>query len=220
MVVLKSPFQVIHFLLHDVSSPHEAPSPSSLRGVIMVGLPALWMPIVVSAVFVLIALLLIHGLLGWHRADMVAVPGEAKVMEMLRGTNLQPGDYRFPYGTTTAEMTAPEFVEKMKAGPVGIMTIWPNGEINMGRMIGQWFIYSLVIGVLVAYVTGCTHGAGAPYGEVFHVSAAVAFCCYAVAHWQNWIWWGRSTRFTLTNSLDGIIYALITGATFGWLWPH
>jgi hypothetical protein len=24
----------------------------------------------------------------------------------------------------------------------------------------------------------------------------------------------------VTNSLDGIIYALITGATFGWLWPR
>jgi hypothetical protein len=33
-------------------------------------------------------------------------------------------------------------------------------------------------------------------------------------------WWGKSTRFKVTNSLDGIIYALITGATFGWLCPH
>lgn len=52
---------------------------------------------------------------------------------------------------------------------------------------------------------------------MFRVSGAVAFCCYVVAHWENWIWWGKSTRFTVTNSLDGVIYALITGATFGWL---
>jgi hypothetical protein len=31
---------------------------------------------------------------------------------------------------------------------------------------------------------------------------------------------GAQGRHDLTNSLDGIIYALITGATFGWLWPH
>jgi hypothetical protein len=31
---------------------------------------------------------------------------------------------------------------------------------------------------------------------------------------------GRSTQFMVTNSLDGIIDALITGAMFGWLWPH
>jgi hypothetical protein len=30
-------------------------------------------------------------------------------------------------------------------------------------------------------------------------------------------WWGKSARFTVTHSLDGIIYALITGVTFGWL---
>ena len=186
----------------------------------MVGLFALWMPIVVSAVFVLIALLIIHGLLGWHKGDMTAVPGEAKVMEALRSLNVRPGDYRFPYGVTTAEMTAPEFIEKMKQGPVGIMSVWPNGEINMGKLLGQWFVYSLLIAVLVAYITGRTRGAGAPYLEVFRVSGAVAFCCYVVAHWQNWIWWGKSTRFTVTNSLDGVLYALITGATFAWLWPR
>jgi hypothetical protein len=108
----------------------------------------------------------------------------------------------------------------MKQGAVGIMTIRPNGDINMGKLFGQWFVYSLVIGVLAAYLTGRTHGPGAPYLEIFRVSSTITFCCYVVALWQNWIWWGTGTRFTVTNSLDGIIYSLITGATFGWLWPH
>ena len=186
----------------------------------MVGLFALWMPIVVSAVFVFIALMLIHGLFGWHRADMTAVPGESQVMELMRGLNVQPGDYRFPHGNTVAEMTAPEFVAKMNQGPVGILTVWPNGEINMGKLMGQWFIYSLFIGGVAAYVTGRTHAPGASFLEVFQVSGVVTFCCYVVAHWQNWIWWGKSTRFTVTHTLDGILFALITGATFAWLWPR
>ena len=185
----------------------------------MVGLAALWIPIVVSAVFVCITLLILHMMPGWHKGDMTAVPGEDEVMETLRGLNVQPGDYRFPYGSTTEEMTSPAFVEKMKAGPVGILSIRPNGELDMGKMLGQWFVYSLGIAVLAAYITGRTHGLGAPFLEVFRVSGAVAFCCYAVAHWQNWIWWGKSTRFTLTYSVDGLAYALVTGATFGWLWP-
>jgi hypothetical protein len=69
----------------------------------MVGLVALWMPIVVSAVFVLIALLIIHGLVGWHKGDMAALPGEATVLETMRGLNVQPGDYRFPHGITVAK---------------------------------------------------------------------------------------------------------------------
>ena len=185
----------------------------------MVGLSALWMPIVVSAVFVFIALLILHMMPGWHKGDMAAVPGEDKVMETLRGLNVQPGDYRFPYGNTVKEMETPAFKEKMKQGPVGNMSIQPSGDINMGKLMGQWFVYSLVIAVIVAYVTGRTRAQGAPYLEVFRVSGAVTFCCYSVAHWQNWIWWGKGTRFTLTNTIDGLVYALVTGATFGWLWP-
>ena len=131
----------------------------------MVGLSDLWMPIVVSAVFVFIALMIIHGMLGWHKGDMTAVPGEAKVMETLRGLNVQPGDYRFPYSNSVDEMKGPEFTEKMKQGPVGIMTLRPSGDINMGKMFGQWFVYSLFIAVLAAYITGRTHGPGAPYFE-------------------------------------------------------
>ena len=112
--------------------------------------------------------------------------------------------YRFPYGNTTAEMTTPAFVAKMKTGPVGTMTIRPSGELPFGKMMGQWFVYSLLIAVLVAYITGRTRAPGAPFLYVFRVSGAVAFCCYVVAHWQNWIWWGRSTRFTLTYSVDGL----------------
>jgi hypothetical protein len=184
----------------------------------MVELSALWMPIVVSAVFVFIANLVIH-MSGWHKGDMSAVPGEDKVMEALRGLNVQPGDYRFPYGSTVAEMTTPEFEAKMKAGPVGNMSILPSGSMNMGKLLGQWFVYSLFIAVLAAYVTGRTHAAGAPYLEVFRVTGTLAFCCYSVAHWQNWIWWGKGTRFTLTYSLDGLVYALVTAGAFGWLWP-
>jgi hypothetical protein len=185
----------------------------------MVGLSALWIPIVVSAVFVFITLAHIHMLPGWHSADMSAVPGEDTVMETLRRLNIQPGEYRFPYGNTTKEMEAPAFVEKMKAGPVGVMTIRPSGELPFGKMMGQWFVYSLVIAVFAAYIAGRTHPRGAPFLEVFRVSGAVAFCCYVVALWQSWIWWGKSTRLTLTYSVDGLVYALVTAAAFGWLWP-
>ncbi len=141
----------------------------------MVGLSALWMPIVVSAVFVFIALAIIHAMLGWHKSDMAAVPSEAKVMETLRGLNVQPGDYRFPFSNSVDEMKTPAWDEKMKQGPVGFMSIQPSGPMSMGKLFGQWFVYSLLIAVLAAYVTGRTHGMGAPFLDVFRVSAAVTF---------------------------------------------
>ena len=66
----------------------------------MVGLSALWMPIVVSAVFVFIALLILHMMPGWHKDDMKAVPGEDNVMETLRGLKCSRE-------TTVSRMAAP-----------------------------------------------------------------------------------------------------------------
>jgi hypothetical protein len=186
----------------------------------MVGLSALWMPIGVSAVFVFLALMFIHGLLRWHQDDMRALPGESAFLEAFRALQVPPGEYRFPFGRTTAEMTTPEFTARMTQGPVGLMTVSPNGEMPMGKMMGQWFVYSLVIACFAAYITGRTHGVGASYLAVFRISGAVTFCCYAVAHWQHWIWWGKGLRFTVTHTLDAVIFALVTAGTFGWLWPR
>ena len=38
--------------------------------------------------------------------------------------------------------------------------------------------------------------------------------------WQQWIWWGKSLRSTITNTLDAVLYALLTAGIFGWRWPH
>ena len=47
----------------------------------------------------------------------------------------------------------------------------------------------------------------------------MAFAGYALAIPQSTIWWHRSWRFTLLTMFDGVIYALLTAGTFGWLWP-
>jgi hypothetical protein len=38
----------------------------------------------------------------------------------------------------------------MRAGPVGTMTIRQSGELPVGKMMGQWFVCSLLIAVLAA----------------------------------------------------------------------
>ena len=186
----------------------------------MVGLSALWMPILVSAVFVLIALVVIHMLPGWHKSDMAAVPGEDKVMETLRGLNVQPGEYRFPYGNTTAEMTAPAFVEKMKAGPVGTMTIWPSGEHHFGKMIGP------VVRLFAAHrrARRLHHGPYPRTGRAVPRSVprerhggVLLLCGRALAELDLV---GQEHAIHAHVLVDGLVYALVTGATFGWLWPR
>jgi hypothetical protein len=40
-----------------------------------------------------------------------------------------------------------------------------------------------------------------------------------VAQWENTIWFSRDWIRTLKDTIDGLIYGLLTGGAFGWLWP-
>jgi hypothetical protein len=183
----------------------------------MIGLTSLWLPIVLSAVLVFIASSIIHMLLGYHANDYVATPDEEKVRAALRG--IPPGDYVVPHASTPAAMKTPEYRQKMTEGPAAFITIGPTGEWSMGRSLGLWFVYCLAVSVAAAYIAGRALGPDANYLEVFRFAGATAFIGYAVALWQGVIWYRRSVSATLKSTLDGLIYALLTAGTFGWLWP-
>lgn len=185
----------------------------------MISLMALWLPIVLSAMAVFIVSSIIHMVLKYHNTDFGKVPSEEGVMEAMRGFGIPPGDYVMPHAASMKEMGSPEFLEKQKNGPVAFMTVLPNGPSSMGQSLMLWFIYSLVVGVFVAYITRMTIPAGADYLLVHRVSGAVAFCGYGLAHLQSSIWYKKKWSGTLKNLLDGLVYGLVTGGIFGWLWP-
>ena len=64
-------------------------------------------------------------------------------MDALRPLSISPGDYLLPRPTTREEMRSAEFAEKMKKGPVLMLTVFPNGPMSMGRNLGLWFAYAL-----------------------------------------------------------------------------
>jgi hypothetical protein len=116
-------------------------------------------------------------------------------------------------------MKDPGFIEKMKRGPVVIMTVLESGPPSMGTNLVLWFLYSIAVGVFAAYIAGRAMGPGAHYLGVFRFAGTVAFIGYSVALWQNSIWYKRKWSTTLKSTFDGLIYALLTAGTFGWLWP-
>ena len=118
------------------------------------------------------------------------------------------------------EMRSPEFKEKMKQGPVAIMTVMSNGPISMGRPLAQWFVFLIVVGIFVAYIASRTLSFGAPYRHVFQIVGATTFIAYSLALCELSIWYRRSWSLTLKSCLDGLIYGLLTAGTFGWLWPR
>ena len=186
----------------------------------MVPVVSLWMPILLSAVIVFFASSILHMVLPFHRSDYRTVPNEDAVMQAMRRFNIPPGDYLMPRPASREGMRSPEFVTKMTNGPVVVMTVMPSGPPSIGSNLAQWFVYCIVIGVFAAYIAGRALGPGAPYPAVFRFAGSIAFIAYALALPQYSIWYRRSWATTARSIVDGLIYGLLTGGTFGWLWPH
>ena len=101
----------------------------------MMSLTDLWLPILLSAVFVFIASSILHMVIPIHKSDFKKMPGEEKVLAEMRSQSVQPGSYTFPCAETMKNMGAPEMVEKFKLGPVGFVTVVPNGPPAIGKSL-------------------------------------------------------------------------------------
>ncbi len=185
----------------------------------MVPIVSLWLPIVLSAIVVFVVSGMIHTLLNYHAGDYRRLPDEGAFVEGLRKLNIPPGEYYFPRAADKAEMKSEAFRQKVRTGPVGWVSTWPGMTGTAGYFV-QWFIYTLVVSIICAYVAGRARGPEAPYLTVFRFVGVTAFTCYAVGLWQNSIWFRKPWVTTLKFTIDGLIYALLTAGIFGWLWPR
>lgn len=185
----------------------------------MVAMSALWIPILLSAVIVFVASSVLHILLPYHRNDYHPLPDEDRIRAAMRLAGLPPGLYMFPH-STPKEMKSRATLDKLNEGPVGIVSIFPNGPIAMPKLLGLWFIFSLLISFFVAYLTAHTVAPGANYLQVFRISGTAAFMAYGFGSISNAIWKGQPWSMAAKEVFDGLVYGLLTGGTFGWLWPR
>jgi len=194
----------------------------------MVGLTELWLPILLSAVAVFVASSIMHTVLKYHDSDFKALPGEADVLAAMGKGGVQRGNYCFPHPGGHAGRTDPEFLARCEKGPMGFAYIIPNGPVGMGGTLVKWFIYLLAVSFMVAYVArlalvqlpGVSLFAGTDARHVLRVVSTVAFLAYAGAEPITVIWMGRRGSVALKNILDGLVYGLLTGGVFAWLWPQ
>lgn len=185
----------------------------------MVSLTSLLVPLLVSAVLVFLASSVLHMLLRYHWSDVARVPDEDAMMVALRRFNLPPGDYVMPKADSPKAMKDPAFTDKLKSGPVMVMTVLPSGMFNMGKSMGQWFAVVVIVTLFAAYVASRTLAPGAPYLAVFRIVGTVAFLGYAGGLWQDSVWWNRKWSTTFKSTFDALVYGLLTAGVFGWLWP-
>ena len=186
----------------------------------MVSLVSLAIPIVVSAVIVFIASTVLHMLVPLHRNDYRKVPSEDQFQAAIRSFDLPSGDYVVPCAGSPAGMKDPAFLERMKKGPVAIMTLMAGGAPSMAISLVQWFVYSLIISLFAGYIASRALGPGARYLAVFRFVGCSAFMGYSLGLFQDSIWYHRNWGATSRYALDGLIYGLLTAGTFGWLWPQ
>jgi hypothetical protein len=90
----------------------------------------------------------------------------------------------------------------------------------MGKRFTQWFLYSVVISALAGFLAVHTAAPHATFRRVFSIVGLFTFAGYGLALWPLSIWYNRSWATTVRSNIDAIIYAAVTGAVFGWLWPR
>ncbi len=178
----------------------------------------LWLPIVISAVVVFIASFMAWMVFPHHKKDVLKLPDEAGFVEALKRYDIPAGTYMWPNCVDAAEMKSDEYKQRYKAGPWGSMTVQP-GQPNFGLNLALVFVFYLVVGAFVAYITGQARAPGAEYLSVFQVAGASAFAAYCLGGLPNAIFFGRPVRAVFTDFIDGLVYALLTAGIFAWRWP-
>lgn len=185
----------------------------------MTGLVSLWLPILLSAVLVFVASSVIHMASPWHKSDYPKLSNEDAFRSAVGPLNLPEGDYMIPRPSTRDDLKSAEFLNKVQQGPNVVMTVMPNGPFSMGRNMGLWFVYIVVVEIFAAYVAGRALTPGTEYLQVFRFTGTVAFVGFTLALWQMSIWYRRAWSTTIKATVDGLIYGMLTAGAMGWLWP-
>jgi len=185
----------------------------------MTELAALWLPILLGAVFVFVVSSAIHMGPFWHKNDFPQVPDESRARAAIGALGIPPGEYMLPRCKTHAEMRSPEFLQKLSEGPVWLITVRPNGMPGMAKPLVSWFLYILVVSLFAGYITSHALAPGAHYLHVFRFVGTAAFMAFSLGLAHDSIWYFRKWSTTIKLAFDGLIYGLVMAGTFGWLWP-
>jgi len=179
----------------------------------------LWLPILVAAVAVFIASSLIHMVFKWHNADYTRLSNEDEVRAAIRAGSAKPGLYVLPHCTDMKEIQGEQMQKKFREGPVGFLTLRKIGPPSMGGSLLQWFTFNLVVSMVTGDIALQLYHLQANPVDVSQMVGLLSFLTYAGSSVQAGIWMGKPWRAVFKDMLDGLIYAVVSGLAFWWLWP-
>jgi hypothetical protein len=174
----------------------------------------LWLPILITAVVLFFASFVAWTVLPHHESDFSPLPDEDKLMATVRSLNLSPGSYMFPH-MTHAQAKDPEKIAKYTNGPRGTLVVWEMP--NMGKNLFLTFVYFLLIAFVTAYISWeALQGQTVTFLKAFQIVGAIGVLTFASSGQLNAVWFPRRT---LMDFVDGIVYGVLMGLVFAFLWP-
>jgi len=184
-----------------------------------VTLAQLWLPILIGTGLAWIASSVIHMVVKYHNSDYQKLSNENDVMDAVRNGSPSLGMHAFPLCIDMNEMKNEQVQQRFKDGPVGFVTILPNGMPNMGKLLIQQISFFLLGCVLIAYCATLALDSGADYMVVFRFVGAVGFLTFGWGAIPYSIWFGFSWSMTGKYLLDAFVYGLVVAGSFAWMWP-
>lgn len=177
-------------------------------------------PILLSAVVVFVISSLIHMVFKWHAPEYHGFANEDAVRAAVRAGNPAPGLYVVPHCKEMKEMGSEAMRQKYREGPVGHFTVGRSGVPNMGKYLGQWFLWTLLVAAIAGYLAARVCGLDHPHARAAaKLAGAITFIAHVFGTVAESIWMMRPWSATAKNLLDAALYGAGTGIVFLWLWP-
>ena len=180
----------------------------------------LWLPIILGGLFSWIASAIIHTVIKYHNADYKKLSNEDQVAAAFRQSQPKPGLYHMPHCIDMKEMQNESMQEKLKSGPIAMISVFENGLPKMGKLLIQQILFFIVACIMIAYIATLTLNSSSDFMSIFRILMIVGFLTFGYGIIPHSIWLGQPWANCIRYLFDALIYAVIIAATFAWLWPQ
>ncbi|MBC7368611.1 MAG: hypothetical protein H7343_17675, partial [Undibacterium sp.] len=88
----------------------------------------------------------------WHASDYNGFANEDAVRAAIRAGNPVPSRYFASFCSKMKDMGSEAMLQKYRERPVAHVTIGPTGVPVLGKFLGQWMVWALVVSTVAAYL--------------------------------------------------------------------
>lgn len=172
-----------------------------------ISLVDLWLPILAAWLATHVLSTLAWTVLPHHKPEWKHLPLEGDVGDALKSAGTAPGQQ---YLLSTGES------HDMDPGKCrGMVVLWDHTP-SMGKNIGMTLAFFLFAATTIGYLASIALTRETSTLDVFRFTATAGVLAHVAAGIPTIIWFRRKFMMDL---LDGLAYALATGAAFALLWP-